>query len=154
MESNTDRPQDRALPPAQPLPRGSLVKLGDTTMTVAAPREDIRGRHVVDRAGEEIGKVRDLLLDDKERKVRLIEVSGGGFLGIGDRTVLIPVDAIARIAEETVTIDRTRAHVAGSPSYDPKLQDDAGFWEEYYRYYGFSPFWASGYVYPPYPFMP
>ena len=35
----------------------TLIKLGDSDQTVADPSEDIRGRKVYDRTGDELGKV-------------------------------------------------------------------------------------------------
>lgn len=61
----------------------TLHMLGDTDLTVADPRADVRGRNVVDAEGEDIGKVDDLLVDDSEAKVRMLRVEHGGFLGIG-----------------------------------------------------------------------
>jgi sporulation protein YlmC with PRC-barrel domain len=133
---------------------GRLVKLGETDLMVEDPREDVRGRKVFDRDGEELGKVHGLLIDEGEKKVRFLEVSGGGFLGIGDHTVLIPVDAISRIDDEQVHVDQTKQHVAGGPKYDPELAKDPGYWMGYYGYYGVSPFWTPGYMYPGYPMYP
>lgn len=129
-----------------------LIKLGDTDFTVADPNEDIRGRKVLDRDGEELGKVDSLMIDDRESKVRFLEVKGGGFLGIGDHTTMIPVDAISRIDEDHVHIDQSRSHVAGAPTYDPALAEDVNYWGGYYGYYGFAPYWAPGYTYPGYPY--
>lgn len=132
----------------------NLVKLGQTDLTVEDPREDVRGRKVLDRDGEELGRVHGLMIDDRENKVRFLEVSGGGFLGIGDHTVLIPVDAITKIDDEHVHVDQTRQHVAGGPKYDPDLAKYPDYWLGYYGYYGVSPFWAPGYMYPGYPMFP
>ncbi len=132
--------------------RGTLVKLGDTDLTVADPAEDVRGRTVVDRHGEEVGTVDDLLIDDREHKVRFLRVAAGGFLGLGQEKFLIPVDALTRIGGDAVHIDQTREHVAGGPRYDPDLAEDLGYWADAYGYYGYGPYWGPGYVYPPYPY--
>jgi sporulation protein YlmC with PRC-barrel domain len=58
-----------------------LVRLSDTELTVADPAADMRNRKVVDRDGEEIGEVDDLLIDAPEKRVRFLEVASGGFLG-------------------------------------------------------------------------
>lgn len=130
----------------------TLVKLGDTGRTVADPAEDIRGRDVIDRDGRDIGKVDALMIDEDEGKVRFLQVKGGGFLGIGDQTVLIPVDAITRIDEDRVHVDHTREHVAGGPTYDPDLAEEPAYWEDASSYYGYGPYWGAGYAYPAYPF--
>jgi len=131
---------------------GTLFKLSETEEIVRQPDEDIRGRDVRDRDGEELGTVKDLLVDGAENRVRFMEVASGGFLGIGKDTTLIPVDAITSITEDEVRIDQTRERVAGAPAYDPELvrrqEDYGGFLE----YYGFMPFWGGGYVYPGYPY--
>ncbi len=126
----------------------TLLKLGESELALADPAQDIRGMRVIDRDGEDLGKVHGLLIDPDERRVRFLEVAGGGFLGIGDRTVLVPVDAIAGIDDDTVNVDQTGAHVGGGADYDPALTDDPNYWTGYYSYYGLAPFWAGGYTYP------
>jgi len=128
-----------------------LTKLSDTKLTVGDPNEDVRGRKVIDKNGHEIGKVDDLLIDNREHKVRLLQVESGGFLGLGETKVLIPVDAITRITDDEVHINHTREHVAGAPRYDPELANDETNWGGIYGYYGYGPFWGAGYRYPPYP---
>ena len=129
-----------------------LVRLGETDLTVKDPAEDIRGRAVVDRAGEEIGQIDALLIDEPEANVRFLEVASGGFLGIGEDKRLIPVDAITRIDANQVHIDVTREHVAGAPAYDPALTTDNRYYGDLYGYYGYAPYWGPGYVYPGFPF--
>ncbi len=132
--------------------RGSLVKLGDTDLDVADPAEDVRGRTVLDRNGQEIGEVDGLMIDDRENKVRFLQVGSGGFLGIGKDKALVPVEAVTRIDADHVHIDRTREHVAGSPPYDPDLTYDTDYWGGVYGHYGYTPYWGPGYVYPTYPY--
>ena len=126
-----------------------LTRLEDTDLTVVSSDQDIRGRTVFDRIGEEVGDVSGLLVDSEEYKVRFIEVSGGRFLGIGEKKLLIPVDAITRLDEKNVYIDQTRQHVGESPQYDPDLTTEQD-WGGYYGHYGYSPYWNAGYVYPAY----
>lgn len=132
--------------------RSNLVKLGDTDLTVGDPSEDIRGRKVIDKSGDEIGEVDALMLDEGEAKVRFMHVAAGGFLGIGEKTFLIPIDVITRIDEDHVHVDQTRDHIIGGPEYDPALVEDQGFWERSYGHYGMTPFWGTGYAYPAYPY--
>jgi sporulation protein YlmC with PRC-barrel domain len=139
---------------------GKLVKLGDVGQTVADKDKDIRGRHVVDKNGVKLGKVDALLVDDKEHRVRFLEVETGGFLGIGERKSLIPIDAISSITDHEVHIDQTGSTVASAPAYDPALVNDSpdgpavvddSFWGETYHHYGYTPYWGLGYAYPGFP---
>jgi len=121
----------------------TLHGLSDAQLTVAHPDEDVRGRKVLDKAGEEIGTVDDLMIDDNEKKVRLLLVASGGFLGIGETKFLIPIDAVTKITSDAVHIDRTREHVAGGPGYDPELIADPGYWDGIYGYYGYASYWSA-----------
>jgi sporulation protein YlmC with PRC-barrel domain len=125
----------------------TLSKLSDTGKTVDGSADDIRGRKVKDKDGNDLGKVHDLLIDD-EGKVRFLLIEHGGFLGMGETKSFIPVDAITRITEDDVLISHTREHVAGAPGYDPALINDRGYHQGIYSYYGYPPYWAAGYAYP------
>jgi sporulation protein YlmC with PRC-barrel domain len=129
----------------------TLLRLSDSTLTLADPREDIRGLQVVDASGEELGEVDDLLIDEQESKVRFLEVASGGFMGLGKTKFLIPVDAVVRIDDQHVHINQTRERVAGAPRYDPDLTEE-NYYENIYSHYGYAPYWGAGYMYPGYPF--
>ena len=83
-------------------PTRALVKMSDSKLTVAQPEQDIRGREVVDAAGEKIGTVENLFIDEEQRKVRFIEVGSGGFLGIGESKSLLPVDLVQSVGKDRV----------------------------------------------------
>lgn len=129
----------------------TLSKLSDTGQTIANAADDIRGRNVKDKDGNDIGTVDDLLIDDRERKVRFLRVEHGGFLGFGETKSFIPVDAITRITNDDVHINHSRDHVANAPRYDPDLVDERTYYGSIFGYYGYMPFWGAGYNYPPYP---
>src|SRR5262245_50637907 len=136
---------------ATPRTKAAVVKLSDSNLTLADRAEDIRGRDVYDTAGEEIGEVNDLLVDEQEHKVRFLQVSSGGFLGLGATKFLMPVDAITRLTEDAVYISQTREHLTGAPRYDPTLMDQR-YLSDVYSYYGYSPYWGPDYRYPGYPY--
>lgn len=129
----------------------SLHTIGDDKLMTADPAQDVRGRSVLDKAGEDIGHVDDLLVDDREHKVRFLRVAAGGFLGLGEAKFLIPVDAITKVEDKAVHVDRTRDHVARGPRYDPTLMDEP-YLNSVYGYYGYGPWWGAGYLYPMFPY--
>jgi sporulation protein YlmC with PRC-barrel domain len=141
---------------AQSEKTATLMRLSDTELTVADPAEDIRDRNVVDRDGAELGDVADLFIDRSDKRVRFLEVTSGGFLGIGATKFLIPVEAITRISADTVYVNQTRQHIANAPAYDPDLiHEDVGedsYYGDVYRHYGYPPYWGPGYTYPSYPY--
>ena len=133
--------------------KSALEKLNDSGLELANAAQDIRHRKVLDRHGKEIGHVSNLFIDQDERKIRMLEVRAGGFLGLGDRHFLLPVDAITSIAKDEVHINQTAARIVDSPAYDPKLIETPTrqYWEPFYGYYGLSPYWGAGYMYPTFP---
>jgi sporulation protein YlmC with PRC-barrel domain len=126
----------------------TLYTLGDRGETVDGMANDVRGRHVKDKNGDSIGKVSDLLMDDREHTVRFLLVDHGGFLGFGAKESLIPVDAITEITELDVSVDQSREHIAAAPGYSPDLVDDRPYHSSIYNHYGYGPFWGAGYMYP------
>ncbi len=106
-----------------PTPAGiGLVRLGDSDFVPANPEDDVRGKRVYDPQGQRIGSVEDLYIDRQEREVRFLEVSAGGFLGIGEKRFLVPVEAVTEVAEGWVTIEPGRTErVDGPAPFDTKV---------------------------------
>ncbi len=129
----------------------TLRTLSDADMTIADSSVDVRGRTVLDKANEEIGEVDALLIDEQESKVRFLRVAAGGFFGLGARHLLTPVDAITRIDPDHVHVDQSRERVASAPVYDPTVVTETDYYNDLYGYYGYAPYWGTGYVYPPLP---
>ena len=127
----------------------TLVKLSDLDHVIADPDDDIRGRTVRDANGEDLGKVDDLLVDAKQRKVRFLRVESGGVLGIGATPSFIPIEAVTDVDEE-VHINQSANTVADAPRYDPELVErpQTDYYDRVYGYYGYVPFWGPGYVPP------
>jgi sporulation protein YlmC with PRC-barrel domain len=124
-----------------------LVKLGDTNLTLSNSSDDLRDREVIDANGQDLGHVSALFVDRKERKVRFLQVSAGGFLGIGEREFLVPIEDVTSVSPAKIHINHSREHVIGAPHFDPALttQRPRDFWDPYYGYYGVAPSWITGY---------
>ena len=102
---------------------------------LANPVDDIRGRTVMDRECQKMGFVDDLLLDATDGHIRFIQIAHGGLLGISRNHFLMPVNAITKVDEQYVHIDRTRHDVERKSVYSPQLvegQDTGGqgWWEK------------------------
>ena len=127
-----------------------LVRLSDTDEIVLDPVEDVRGRKVKDTLGQDLGKVKDLLVDQSDNKVRALIVDHGHFLE--KTTSAIPVDAITKVTTNEVEINQDKDKVGGAPAYDPELVYAEDYYFGIYDYYGYSPYWYDEYVYPAYPY--
>jgi sporulation protein YlmC with PRC-barrel domain len=100
-----------------------LVRLGDSDFVPANPEDDLRGKDVCDPHGQRMGSVEDLYVDRQEREVRYLEVGAGGFLGIGERRFLVPVEAVTRVSEGQVIVEPDRTERADGPApFDTKVR--------------------------------
>ena len=111
------------------------------------PGFELRGRPVTDANGETIGLVDDVLVDQQNGAIRFIRIVETDF-GVGSaRRYLVPIDAVVRINNARVRLDRDKDQVADAPAYEPdRLESD--YLEQLYDYYEYQPYWEPGYVYP------
>ena len=115
-----------------------LVRLSDSGLVLEDLTQDVRGLDVYDEDGDQIGTVEDLYADAEERKVRFLDVSAGGFLGLGERRFLIPVEAVSEVREDgVVVVDQKRRKVAESPLFDADVVPQPPYQDELYEYYGY-----------------
>lgn len=79
-------------------PAGTLADLGLGRISAA----DMIGRSVVNAAGETIGDIEDVIIDD-DLNAAFVVVGVGGFLGMGETTVALPLDRLQISAGEDAT---------------------------------------------------
>jgi sporulation protein YlmC with PRC-barrel domain len=79
-------------PPAQqPLP---LATSKPTQQDTLVPGSTIVGTAVKDRQGGEVGKIQELMIEPQSGRVRRVVVSFGGTLGINEKRMEIPWEAL------------------------------------------------------------
>ena len=117
-----------------------LVRLSDSELVLEDRTQDVRGLDVYDNDGDQIGTVEDLYADTQECKVRFLDVSAGGFLGLGQKHFLVPVEAVGEVREDGVVVDQGRQKVADSPPFDTRVVPQPPYQREVYEYYGYPPF--------------
>jgi sporulation protein YlmC with PRC-barrel domain len=117
-----------------------LVSLSDSGLALEDLTQDVRGMDLYDEDGDQIGTVRDLYADTQERKVRFLDVSAGGFMGLGEKHFLVPVEAVSEVREDRVVVDQKRQRVADSPLFDADLVPQPAYQDELYKYYGYPPY--------------
>jgi sporulation protein YlmC with PRC-barrel domain len=102
--------------------RVGLVRLSDSDFVTANPGDDLCGKGVYDPHGQRMGSVEDLYVDRQEREVRFLEVGAGGFLGIGERRFLVPVEAVTKVSEDQVIVEPdTKKEAEGPAPFDTKV---------------------------------
>jgi sporulation protein YlmC with PRC-barrel domain len=116
---------------------GTLVPLGEQAESPGGGQQDLRGRRVFDRAGEEVGNVRDLLLDGDNGQIRFLIVVADHTVDTTQRAFAIPVDAIARLEPDRLFLDHLRERVLSGPLYDPVESLPPDYWDGLTAYYGY-----------------
>jgi sporulation protein YlmC with PRC-barrel domain len=102
--------------------RSNLTKLSEVDLPLEESWQDIRELDVYDSRDQQIGSVEDLYIDQQARQPRFLVVSAGGFLGLGKKHFLIPVEDVSRdVGEERVTVTQPREKVLDSPEFDPDI---------------------------------
>jgi sporulation protein YlmC with PRC-barrel domain len=132
----TAAPVDPAAPAtdtaATPAPAAPVTTTGSTMASeVIIPSEsltgatlitgsDFTGKRVYSKAGDDIGEVNDVLLS-QDGKVSAVILGVGGFLGIGEKDVLVSMRSIdmQRDGDNVkLVVDATKEILTSAPTYD------------------------------------
>ena len=91
----------------------NLVRL-DRHQQPSPPRRELRERAVYASTGRYLGHVVHLYVDD-DRKLRFVDVVTRGFLGLGSKHHLVPVEAITEETLNAITLGVDEETVWGAP---------------------------------------
>src|SRR6201996_9845111 len=75
---------------------------------------------VYDKSQNSIGKIDDVLIDDKTGKINALIVGVGGFLGMGEKDVALPFSAVKAEKKDNkwyLTVDETKDSLKGAAGY-------------------------------------
>src|SRR5215213_4711035 len=114
----------------------SVTEHEQRTDGFAAIEDRFAGYAVYDPAGEKIGKVDDLFVDQSDEP----EYIGVKMGFLGTRSTLIPWDAVSTADDEgrTITVDIDKEAAKNGPTFDDDREITPDFENEVYSYYGLS----------------
>jgi len=116
--------------------------------------KDLAGYHLNALDGV-IGELKQVYFDDRHWVVRYLVVHTGNWL-LG-QDVLIAPEAIQRVDEEKLCLDTglTRLQIEQAPPIDTKQPVSRHYEMQYYRHYGWQPYWGTdSFLSPPLFFTP
>jgi len=138
-EAMAPEPRAQAEVPAPPLPQDAAQPTerasGATEMFIEQQGPDeilassLIGSTVEDPAGEALGDINDVVLND-EGIVDGVVIGVGGFLGIGEKNVAVSFDAIEKAADANGTIVLTLNTTAEELENAPRYVTVAGLTQE------------------------
>lgn len=117
-----------------------------TTMN-ALSTSSITGTDVVNRDGENLGHIEDIMIDLSTGRILYTVLSFGGFLGIGNKLFAVPFDSFTiDKSNEKFVLDYDKDFLEKAPGFDkdnwPKT-NDTDFNTRVYDYYSVDPYWAT-----------
>jgi sporulation protein YlmC with PRC-barrel domain len=109
------------------------------------------GGKVQNRKGEDLGSIKELMIDATSGRVAYAVLSFGGFLGMGNKLFAIPWDALTFKPDKQVFLLKVdKATLESAPgSFDPNEWPDLAdkrLGKKVYSHYGVQPYWSSAAV--------
>ena len=122
---------------------GGASEAGPGPEVMAASTLD--GDKVLSIEGDDIGKVKDIMLDVRSGRIAYAVLSSGGFLGIGDKLLAIPWHALTLdTGRKCFQLAMSSERIKNAPGFDkdhwPSMADET--WAtSIHQFYGREPYW-------------
>jgi sporulation protein YlmC with PRC-barrel domain len=102
------------------------------------PYQELRQRSVFDSGARHIGQVENLYVDDDDRTLHFVDVVTSGFMGLGKKHHLVPVEAITDESPGSITLGVDEATVERAPTLsNPKAGPDDQLQRAVREHYGY-----------------
>lgn len=105
------------------------------------------GDSVKNRADEDLGSIKELMIDVPSGRVAYAVLSFGGFLGMGNKLFAVPWTALTLDEDrKCFMLDADKTKLENAPGFDkdnwPDMADTT-WGEQIYTYYGQTPYWTD-----------
>lgn len=122
-------------------------------MQLPHPLNKLTGYHLQAQDGE-VGRLKQIYFDDQYWVVRYFVVRTGAWLT--GRDVLIVPAVIAAVDEkrQCFKVELSRAQIQNCPPVNTALPISRHYEQEYFRYYGWEPYWHGESLFEPVPVQP
>lgn len=127
--------------------------VGKGNETASGPGPDVMaastldGDKILSTDGEEVGKVKEIMLDVQGGRIAYVVMSCGGFLGIGDKLLAIPWNALTLdTTRKCFLVSLSSERIKNAPGFDKQhwpSMADATWATSIHQYYGREPYWRS-----------
>lgn len=117
------------------------------TMTKALSASTLTGDKARNPAGDDLGKIEEVVIDLDTGRVAYAVLAAGGFLGMGDKYFAIPWDRLTVDTDnKEVVVNVDKEILEKAPGFDkdnwPEVSDNAWI-ADVYRYYQSTPYWLD-----------
>ena len=107
--------------------------------------DTLLGNDVYNGAGENLGSIKEFMIDMPSGRIAYAVLSFGGFLGMGDRLFAVPWQALKLdTANKRFSLNVSKDKLKSAPGFDkdhwPSMAQPT--WAStVYRFYGIDPYW-------------
>ncbi len=95
--------------------------------------------------GDDLGTIKDLMIDLESGQIAYAVLSFGGFLGMGNKLFAIPWRALSvRTEDHSLRLDATEEQLKNAEGFDPSEwpdMADQSWGQRQHDYYGVTPYW-------------
>jgi PRC-barrel domain len=104
----------------------------------APPHRELRQKVVLDARGRSTGTVANLYVDEDSRQLRFVDVVTSGFLGLGRKHHLVPVEALSEEGPGSITLGVDQETVESAPTFpNPEVGPDEEYQRTIREHYGY-----------------
>jgi len=102
------------------------------------PHHELRQKRVLDSGYQSIGQVENLYVDE-DMELHFVDVATSGFMGLGTKHHLVPVEAIVSEDAGSITLALDQQAVESAPAYaNPRAGPDEELQRATREHYGHS----------------
>ncbi|HOI57391.1 MAG: PRC-barrel domain-containing protein [Methanoculleus sp.] len=118
--------------------------------TTVERRSIVRGRDLADYSvrnprGEDLGSIKDVVIDISEGCIAYAALSFGGIMGLGDKLFAVPWEALQyNGADDVFVLDVSKERLENAPGFDKDNWPTTAQREwltGMYSHYGYTPYW-------------
>ena len=101
----------------------------------------IIGDHVENHSGEDLGKIKDIMLDVKRGMIEYVVIEFGGFLGVGEKYFAVPFEALElKAGKQVYILNKEKSFLKDAPGFNKEhwpgtnskhYADVNGYWGDF-----------------------
>ncbi len=119
--------------------------IGDSKYSSVLTASSLEGTSIINSKDEDLGNIKDIMIDLQSGNIAYVVVSFGGFLGMGNKLFALPWEAfVVDEKREKVIVDIDKSVLENAPGFDkdnwPK-NPDRDFISQVHTHYGYKPYW-------------
>lgn len=94
-------------------------EFGDPENVQGIMATELMGYEFVNPEGEDVGDVEGLMVNVEQQRIAYLGLSFGGFLGIGDKNIAVPLNRVSlNMEEETLLVEVTEEELEAAEGYN------------------------------------